>query len=313
MCLGHRPAAGRRRQDRDAEPFAEVADRAAGAGEDRAAAGDQDRPLCGGDEVHGGRQRGRIGGRARSRHRPRIGRDLPDAETDVAGKLDVDRTRLTAGGDLDGAPHRPGDVFRQLDRRGPLGDRGEHGDVVRLLKRAFAIGLAGRAHPEHQHRRTARVRLQDAGHQIRDTRSGTPEAGGDLIGHPGVGHSHEGAGGFEADPDRPRPTVRFESDERVVQVARVTRETKDVRHALRLHGEDDGFPPGQGWHGYSSGPKREQRPSVINRELPYFLTPGKFGKFGARLASRLRAPRRPHQRRVWQQRRGGFRLTGSGA
>ena len=199
---------------------------------------------------------GSAAGRGR-RHRPRIGRDLPDAQTDVAGKLDVDRTRLAAGGDLDGAAHRPGDVLRQLDRRGPLGDRGEHGDVVGLLKRAFAVGLAGGAHAEHEHRRAARVRLQDAGHQVRDARSGTAEAGGDLIGHPRVGHRHEGAGGLEADPDRPRPAVRLESDERVVEMSRVARETKDVRHALRLHGEDDGFPPGQRWHGYSSDPEGE--------------------------------------------------------
>ena len=69
----------------------EIADRAPGSGEDRAAAGDQERPLCRGDELDGGRQRRGIGGRARNRHRPRIGRNLPDAQPNVTGKLDVDR------------------------------------------------------------------------------------------------------------------------------------------------------------------------------------------------------------------------------
>ena len=147
MRLGDRPTTGRRRLDRDAEPFAEIPDRATGTGQDRAASCDQERPPCRGDEIGGGRQCGRIGGRTRSRHRPRVGRDLPNPQTDVSGEFDVDGPRLAAGGDLPGAPHRPGDLFRQLDRRGPLRDRGEHSDVVGLLKRAFAIGLAGERTP----------------------------------------------------------------------------------------------------------------------------------------------------------------------
>ena len=65
-----------------------------------------------GDEIDAGRQRGGIGGRTRSNQCPRIGRDLPDAQTDIPGKLDVDRPRLTAGSDLGGTAHNPGNVLR---------------------------------------------------------------------------------------------------------------------------------------------------------------------------------------------------------
>ena len=219
----------------------------------------------------------RIGGRARSRHRPGVGRDLPDSQTDVPGKLDVDRTRLATGGDLDGAAHHPGNVLRQLDRRGPLRDRGEHGDVVGLLKRAFAIRLARRAHPEHKHRRTARVRLEDTGHEFGDPRSGAPEAGRDLIGHAGIGHRHEGARGLEADPDRPRPAIRLDRDERVIQVPGSPGRPKTYGTPSAFMARTTAS------HPVTVGIGIPPAPSVFPDADPQKF--GKFGKFSARLAS----------------------------
>jgi len=75
-------------------------------------------------------------------------------------------------------------------------------------------------------------------------------------------------------------TVRFERDERVVQVSRVTREPEDVRHALRLHSEDDGFPPVNVGIGIPPALIENSSHQRLPVNFPLFLTPRKFGKFG---------------------------------
>ena len=115
-----------------------------------------------------------VGRDARHRMRPLRVHDFAFVDTaikDVARQVDVDRARLSAGGDAKGLVDDLRDAPGIDDPFGPLGDGLEHPDLVHFLERAHSDLRQGARAAERDDRHRVEKGVADAGDEVGCTRS----------------------------------------------------------------------------------------------------------------------------------------------
>ncbi len=255
-----RALAHERDGDRDVQAAGERAQLRRSAPSQYPVAGQDDRPLGGGDQarrvVDGlvGRL-GEVGVSRCQRHRrrPAVGRtDVRRGE--VLGQLDVRRPGLLEHRDPEGLAHDLGDRPDALDARVPLRDRLEHphdvDDLVRFLVELARGGLAG----DGDHRRAVEVGVGDARDEVRRTGTERAHRDGGTTGEPAMDVGHERGALLVAGRD---VTDRLVARQRVEDVHRLLAgDAEDVLAALRREAVDEqvgGAPRSIGGHVRSVG------------------------------------------------------------
>ena len=167
-----RTLAHERDGDRDVEPAGERPELGSRVSSQDSVAGQDERPLGGGDQVGGVRDRliGRLGKVGPTWHeRPRVVGDGRGGE--VLRQLDVSRARLLEGRDTEGLPDDLRDRLDPFDMGVPLGDGLDHPDDVDDLMGLLVELVRARLAGDRDHRGAVEVGVRDAGHEVRRARA----------------------------------------------------------------------------------------------------------------------------------------------
>ena len=195
-----RAYAHQRGHDRHLEGTGELGNGSGGIAIDGAAAGVDQRPLGGGQEVEepggGGRRQGiAVDGRqalAVARDRQLALAEVgPDPVLDVFRHVDNDRTRPPGTGDLEGGTHRRLETPRIRDQENMLGHRSHQRRNRSLLESVGADGRGRDLAADDDHRHRIGEAVANRSDRIGRARAGRHDADTDLAAGPGVARRHE--------------------------------------------------------------------------------------------------------------------------
>ena len=162
------------------------------------------------EQRHGLLDQGRITGHPRNLMGTLGKRDLfffNHTVEHIARQIDIDRTRLAAGGYAKGFVDNFGDATRVLDPLGHFGDRFEHADLIHFLERAHTVLGHGARPTQSNNRHGIQIRIANTGNQIRDTGAGGGKAHPRLAQHPAIGVGRHGSPLLVTHIDRVKPNL----------------------------------------------------------------------------------------------------------
>ena len=172
---------------------------------DDAGAGNHQRPLSRLQQRHRLLDQGRITAHPRDLMGPFGKRDFlffNHPVEHIARQIDIDRTRLAAGGHAKGFIDDFRNATRVFDPLGHFGDRLEHADLIHLLERAHAVLGNGTRSTQSNDRNGVQIGIAHTGDQIRNARAGGGKAHSRLAQHPTIGMGRHGSPLLVAHIDR---------------------------------------------------------------------------------------------------------------